>query len=173
MSVVWTVLGVILVLLVITVLVLFFIVRPRLARTVNSGARTLARELHGRKPLMSGAAVCEGCTDEAKGHLVGLGAIALTEQALVFASGSADATVIIPRSEIRSSTISSTAEIRGRSLNRGQPLLVVTWTRPAPPLATGVGEPSEPVETTIVFLLAQPESWARPLAESSAERHVD
>lgn len=148
MTVVWTILGTILITVVLAFCITFFIVRPRLARKVNIGATGLAKELHGRPPLMSTAASCEGCSDPDRGGLKGVGAIALTEQAVVFVAGSTSDSVIIPRDKVGEVGPATTLDILGRKIRRARPMLAINWT-------DGHGNAQ-----TIAFTLDDPLQWA-------------
>ncbi len=148
MTVIWTILGAILITIVLAFCITFFIVRPILARKVNAGAAGVARELHGRQPLLSTAASCEGCSNPDRGGLKGVGVIALTEQALVFASGDNDQTVIIPRSKVTEAGPATSVELLGRTVRRGRPMLAVHWN-------DGRG-----INQLIVFTIDDPLQWA-------------
>ncbi len=123
----WTVLGALLITVVLAFGITYFIVRPRLTAKVNAGAQVLARELHGRPPLMSSGASCEGCTDPDRFGLKGIGAIALTEQALVFVSGSTTDTIVIPRETVSEAGPVTSFEVLGKTVRRARPMLAVSW----------------------------------------------
>ena len=148
MTVLWTVLGAILITIVLAFCITFFIVRPILAKKVNAGVAGLAKELHGRPPRMSTAASCEGCSDPDRTGLKGIGAIALTEQALVYVSGSTDESVVIPRDKVIEAAPATNLEILGRTIRRGRPMLSVNWT-------DGHGN-----SQLIAFTLDEPLQWA-------------
>lgn len=148
MTVLWTVLGALLITVVLAFCITFFIVRPILAKKVNAGVAGLAKELHGRPPLMSTAASCEGCSDPDRGGLKGIGAIALTEQALVFVAGSTDQSVIIPRDKVVEAAPATNVELLGRTVRRSRPMLSVSW-------LDGHGNTQ-----LIAFTLDEPLQWA-------------
>lgn len=127
MTTVWAVLGALLITVVGAACVMFFIVRPRITKRVAAGARGLSRELYGQQPIMSSPAACEGCTDPDRLSLKGVGAIALTQQALVFASGVEDQSIIIPRAAVISSTPQTSFTFLTQTVKRPQPMLVVKW----------------------------------------------
>ncbi|NQU36447.1 MAG: hypothetical protein HQ526_02485 [Actinobacteria bacterium] len=123
----WTILGALLITVLLAFGITYYIVRPRLARKVNAGAVVLSRELHGRPPLLSSAASCEGCTDPNRFGLKGIGAIALTERALVFVAGSTEDTVVIPRESVSEVGPVTIFEVLGKTVRRARPMLSVTW----------------------------------------------
>lgn len=127
MSWIWILLGALLIAVVFSVCIGFFVVRPRLAKKINAGARGLAKELHGRPPLLSGAAACEGSSDPARFGLQGLGALGLTEQALVFVAGQSEESVIIPLSTVIEATPATSYSSAQRTIRRSRPMLVVRW----------------------------------------------
>lgn len=127
MALIWTILGGILIAVVLAVCITYFVVRPILARKVSKGAEGLARELHGQPPLMSTAASCEGCSDPDRLAVKGIGALALTEQALVFVSGDGEHALIIPRDRIVEIGPATSVEILGRTVRRPRPMLAVRW----------------------------------------------
>ena len=127
MNFVWTILGAILITLVLAMCITFFIVRPILARKVSKGALGLARELHGQPPLISTAASCEGVSDPDRMGLKGIGALALTEQAVVFVSGDGEHTLVIPRDKIDEAGPATSVEILGKTVRRPRPMLAVRW----------------------------------------------
>ncbi len=148
MVVLWTILGALLITVVLAFGITYFIVRPRLARKVNAGAEVLSRELHGRLPLLSSAASCEGCTDPDRFGLKGIGAIALTEQALVFVAGSTQDTVVIPREAVTEAVPVTSFEVLGKTVRRARPMLSVAWN-------DGNNFPQR-----IAFTLDDPMQWA-------------
>lgn len=127
MTTVWAVLGGILAAVVLAVCLVFFVVRPILARKVESGAEGLAKELHGRPPLRSSAASCDGVNTFVKSGVRGIGALGLTEQALVFVAGSTETALIIPLDQITQVAPSTIFEAEGKTVRRAQPMLVVHW----------------------------------------------
>lgn len=159
MTVVWTVLGAILITVVLAFCITFFLVRPMLARKVNTGVAGLAKELHGRPPLMSTAASCEGCSDPDRSGLKGVGAIALTEQAVVFVSGSTSQSVIIPREKVTEAGPATNLEILGRRVRRSRPMLAVNW-------LDGHG-----VAQLIAFTIDDPLQWAAAIPSSATAPH--
>lgn len=159
MTVIWTILGAILITVVLAFCITFFIVRPMLAKKVNAGAASVARELHGRQPLLSTAASCEGCSDPDRSGLKGVGVIALTEQGVVFASGGTEQTVIIPRNKVTETGPATSLEILGRSVRRARPMLAIHWN-------DGHG-----INQVIAFTLDDPLQWAAeiPLPSGAME----
>ncbi|MBP7972657.1 MAG: hypothetical protein WBB44_00120 [Candidatus Nanopelagicales bacterium] len=127
MTTVWAVLGGLLAAAVLAVCLVFFVVRPILARKVESGAEGLAKELHGRPPLRSSAASCDGVNTFVKEGVRGIGALGLTEQALVFVAGSTETSLIIPLDHITQVAPSTIFEAEGKTVRRAQPMLVVHW----------------------------------------------
>lgn len=93
----WLIAGVVLIALVGVVLYSFFVVRPRSMRQLRSSAELLARETHGRAPLVFVPAKCDHA---GAGFQPGVGALALTEQGVVFAASLPDRTLIIPRADV-------------------------------------------------------------------------
>ena len=56
MSLVWLFLGVLLLTVVLSVSFVYFVVRPKMMKRVETGALVLGQELHGREPLRSAPA---------------------------------------------------------------------------------------------------------------------
>ena len=160
MTLVWTILGAILITVVLAFCITFSIVRPRLAKKVNAGATEVAKELHGRQPLKSTAASCEGCSDPDRMALKGVGVIALSEQALVFGSGANGTTVVIPRSKVTEVGPATSIEILGRSIRRARPMLLVRW------------NDGKDVNQLIAFTIDDPLGWsaAIPLPTSPVDQ---
>lgn len=75
--------------------VFFFVMRPRAVRQLRSSAELLAKETHGRAPLVMAAAKCEAISLPAKRDYVGVGMLALTEHVVVFSAANPDRTLII------------------------------------------------------------------------------
>lgn len=88
MSWIWVVLGALLIALVTSVLVGFFYWRPRAQKRVHAATEALAQELHGRPPLLIAPAQCRKAELRDASSLPGLGVLALTEQAVLYSSGS-------------------------------------------------------------------------------------
>jgi hypothetical protein len=109
MSVVWIVLGVLLVALVGSVLFGFFYWRPRAQKRVTTATAELAKELHGRPPLMIGPAQCRSAQIRDGGSLPGLGVLALTEQAVLYSSG--QRVVILARDGLQVQAKGTTLEL--------------------------------------------------------------
>ncbi|HRY09888.1 MAG TPA: hypothetical protein P5544_07940 [Candidatus Nanopelagicales bacterium] len=86
MSWLWVILGALLIALVVSVLFGFFYWRPRAQKRVTRATELLAQELHGRPPLLIGPAQCRKAEFRDAGSLPGLGVLALTEQAVLYAS---------------------------------------------------------------------------------------
>lgn len=148
----WTILGAILITLVLAMCITFFVVRPMLARKVSKGAQGLARELHGQPPLMSTAASCEGCSDPDRLAVKGIGALALTEQAVVFVSGDGEHSLIIPRDKIDEAGPAGSVEILGKTVRRPRPMLAIRW-------RNGNG-----VSLNTAFTLDDATTWATAIA---------
>jgi hypothetical protein len=148
MTVVWTILGALLITAVLAFCITFFIVRPRLARKVNDGAQQVAKELHGRRPLKSTAASCEGCSDPDRVALKGIGVIALTEQAVVFATDIEGRSVVIPRDRVIEAGPGTSVELLGRTVKRPRPMLVITW------------QDGRDLTQRIAFTIDDPLGWA-------------
>lgn len=107
MSWVWVVLGALLIALVASVLFGFFFWRPRAQKRVTRASELLAQELHGRLPLLVGPAQCRKADFRDASSLPGLGVLALTEQAVLYASD--ERVVIMTREDLHLS-------VRGRNL---------------------------------------------------------
>ena len=151
-DVVWIVLGVLLVALVAVVLIAFFVMRPRAVRQLRASAQLLARETHGRSPLVLSAAKCESISLPAKQNLLGVGMLALTEHGVVFAAANPDRTLIIPRVDV----IAANQSGGGAKSGVGRiPQLEVSWRS-----AGGT-------EATVVFDTADPGAFTAPLRELS------
>lgn len=148
MTVVWTILGALLITAVLAFCITFFIVRPKLAKKVNEGAQQVAKELHGRPPLKSTAASCEGCSDPDRATLKGIGVIALTEQAVVFATNIEGRSVVIPRNKVIEAGPGTSVELLGRTVKRPRPMLVVSW------------KDGRDLTQTIAFTIDDPLGWA-------------
>lgn len=163
MTVIWAVLGALLITAVFAVLVVFFFVRPALAKKINVAAKALSSELYGRPPLISSAASCEGSTDPGRSALTGIGVIALTEQALVFVAGGNKASVIIPVANLVAVTTSTTFTSATRLVRRPRSMLVVKWRVPG---SFDQGEPA------IAFTLDQAQLWvdAIPTPDACPDR---
>lgn len=123
----WTILGALLIAFVLAVCITFFIVRPRLAKRINAGGQLVARELHGRPPLASGAASCEAISDPDRLALKGIGVIALSENAVVFGNSKSEHVLIVPRDRITSVRAATSVEVLGSTVRRPRPMLVVGW----------------------------------------------
>ncbi len=161
MTLVWTILGAMLVAVVLVFCITFFIVRPKLAKKVNAGAKEVAKELHGRPPLKLTPASCEGCSDPDRARLKGVGVIALTEQAVVFGSGANGSTVVIPRSKVTEVGPARTLEILGRPIRRARPMLALKW------------NDGRDINQLIAFTLDDPMQWAAEIPLPTAELEAD
>lgn len=128
MSVFWLILGVIFLTVVLSICFVYFVVRPRVMGRVETGSLVLGQELHGREPLRSAPANCEGISDPERLGLKGLGAMGLTDQALVFGHGQSQGSVIIPLTSIDSVEELKSVEILTKKIRRPNTLLVVNWT---------------------------------------------
>ncbi len=124
MTVVWIVLGAVLIGLVAVVCYGFFVIRPRMRSQVEHASEGLARELHGRQPLLSAAASCSPVDGFDKDGLAGVGALAMTDEAVVFVNGTSQVSLVIARSSITEASPASKAQNRAA---RGVPSLVVRW----------------------------------------------
>ena len=128
MSLVWLFLGVLLLTVVLSVSFVYFVVRPRMMKRVETGALVLGQELHGREPLRSAPANCEGVSDPDRLNLKGIGALGLTDQALVFGQGETQVSVMVPLGAIDSVETAQSVEILTHKIKRPNPLLVARWT---------------------------------------------
>jgi hypothetical protein len=122
---VWLVLGIVLVALTASVLFGFFYWRPRARRQVTGATEALARELHGRPPLLIAPAQCRRADVRDGSSLRGLGVLALTDEAVLYSSG--ERVVVLQRDGVRAST-------RGRRLE-------LTSTVPAGSMVLAVADP--------------------------------
>jgi len=129
MTTVWTILGAVLITLVLAVCFLFFVMRPMLRKKLMVGAEGLSKELHGRPPLKASAASLDSYEGFVKDGIRGLGALGLTEEAVVFVSG-AGTSLIIARSSILSATTTTSISGGGLATNRNAPKLVISWKKP-------------------------------------------
>lgn len=127
MSVVWLILGIVLVVLVVSVLFGFFYWRPRAQRRVTAATHALVSELHGTPPLLMAPAQCKKAEVRDAGSLPGLGVLALTEQALLYSSG--ERVVVMSREGLAVTTKGRNLEIVSQV---PQGSLVVTLPDPAP-----------------------------------------
>ena len=154
MTLVWAILGGLLISVVASCCIVFFIVRPLVMRRIRTGATGLSKELHGREPLLSAPASCNGTSDDRSAALKGLGALALTEYALVFVSGSTSTSLIIPRENINH--VDVTADLRAESKvgRRAKPTLSIRWAVPSRD------------EVEVSFTIDDPGTWAQSLSMS-------
>lgn len=127
MSVVWLVLGALLVVLVASVLAGFFYWRPRAQNRVKTAAEALAGELHGAPPLLVAPAQCRKAELRDGGSLPGLGVLALTEQAVLYSSG--NRVVILSREGLQMQAKGNILEFTSQ-IPAGR--IVVTLPDPAP-----------------------------------------
>ncbi|MDQ1248672.1 MAG: hypothetical protein QG597_3045 [Actinomycetota bacterium] len=148
---VWIVLGVLLVVIVAAVLYTFFVVRPRSVSQLKASAELLARETHGRKPILLVPAKCEAISAAAKESLLGVGVMALTEQGVVFAAANPDRTLIVPRSAIDQA--GTDRELQGATVaaKSSIPMLILRW-------HSGAGE-----DVQAAFTLAEPSAFVAHL----------
>lgn len=159
MSTGWIVLGLFLVLLVGWMLVMFFVVRPRLARSMQASAEVLMRELHGKPPLEASVARCEGLSGPGK-QVKGLGMLALTEHGVVFATPSPDETLIVSRDAIEAAGLARSFRASDSLVKRRSPMLMITWRN------------SEGVASTAGFSTSDAQSWVAML-DRSGGREAD
>lgn len=152
MSVVWLILGVVLVTVVLSLCIVYFVVRPRLVKRVEAGALRLGQELHGREPVRSGPASCEGVGDPDKSRILGIGALGVTDQAVVFAQGETGDSIIIMLSAISSVQVMNSIEILAKTIRRANPMLVLDWQNP------GAAAPN-----VIAFTLDDAQSWKQQI----------
>lgn len=157
MSLVWLILGVILITVVLSITIVYFVVRPRVMKRVETGALVLGQELHGREPLRSGPANCEGVNDPDRLNLKGLGALGLTDQALVFGQGESQASVIIALSTIESVEVAQSVEILDKTIRRPNPIVVAKWTNPGQ------------TQKTIAWSVDDPELWVQAIKQAKGE----
>ncbi len=157
MNIVWLVLGVILVALVASMVYAFFVLRPRLARQVQSSVAVIAEELHGREPLAIVPARCEGVSENARAALVGVGSLALTEHGVVFGAGDPPRSLIIPRNRISSAAVAKTFTAAETTVHKRDPMLVIRW-------ASATDH-----ESAVAFTIADPAAFAAELTPSRAD----
>lgn len=160
MSLLWLILGVILITIVLSTSIVYFVVRPRVMRKVETGALVLGQELHGREPLRSGPANCEGVSDPDKLAVKGLGALGLTDQALVFGQGESQASIIIALAAIDSVEVAKSVEILEKTVRRPNPILVTSWTNPGQ------------VQKTIAWSVDDPEIWVEAIKQAKGDLSV-
>lgn len=113
MSVLWLVLGVVLIILVASVLFGFFVYRPRAKRQVTAATQAIAEELHGRPPLMIAPAQCRKADLRDPQEVTGLGVIAVTEQAVLFSAG--QRVVILSRDGLTARASGTTVELESQT----------------------------------------------------------
>lgn len=123
----WIVLGVLLIAVVGVVLYTFFVVRPRSVGQLKASAELLARETHGRKPILLVPAKCEAISAADKESLLGVGVLALTEQGVVFAAADPDRTLIVPRSAVTQAGTDHTLAGATSTAKSSIPMLVLHW----------------------------------------------
>lgn len=107
--------------------VVFFVIRPRLAKRMAAASEGLSKELMGRQPLMYGVAQFEGSTDPDRAGFKGVGALAVTDQAIVFVSGTTQSSLIIPRTALISAVPATSFAAPSKTIRRPRPMLVITW----------------------------------------------
>lgn len=124
---VWIVLGVLLVALVAVVLFSYFVVRPRTAKLVRAGAEVLARETHGREPLLLVPAKCVAVSAADREHLMGVGVLGITDHGVIFAAADPDRALVIARDSIEQ--VGTVRTMRGASttVQQKMPLLAIRW----------------------------------------------
>ncbi len=152
MTLVWAILGGLLISVVASVCLVYFVVRPLMMRRVKTGTAGLVLQLHGREPLLSGAASCTGTSDDRSAALKGLGALALTEYALVFVSGSTSTPLIVARDTITHVGVTADLPADGKLFPRAKSVLLVRW---SPPTRD---------EIEVSFTLDDPGRWAQSLS---------
>lgn len=148
---VWIVLGVLLVAIVTVVLYTFFVARPRSVGQLKASTELLARETHGRKPLLLVPAKCDAITAADRERLLGVGVLALTEQGVVFAAANPDRTLIVPRSAIIYAGTDRTLAGATVTAKSSIPMLIMRWRTPAAD------------EISAAFTLAEPTTFASHL----------
>ena len=84
----WALLGLILIIVVGGVLYAFFVARPRAQQRVTAATQAIAAELHGRPPRLLVPAQCHKASVREAEQVRGLGVLAVTDQAVLFGSGS-------------------------------------------------------------------------------------
>lgn len=110
MSVIWWVLGLVLITLVVGVLVGFFVYRPRAQKRVTAATQAIAAELHGRPAEMIAPAQCRDAEIRDPGSVKGLGVLAMTDQAVLFCAG--ERVVILARDGLTASAAGTTLQLR-------------------------------------------------------------
>jgi hypothetical protein len=136
------------------VVIAFFVLRPRAVRQLRASAELLAKETHGRKPLVLASAKCESISLPDKQAVCGVGMLALTEHGLVFAAANPDRTLIIPRVDIINvNGQGSSADSGSTSGVPGVPQLRIMW-------RSAAGS-----EATVAFATVDPSAFSAPLGE--------
>lgn len=110
---IWFVLGAVLIVLVLVVLFSFFIWRPRARDQVTQATEALAQELHGRPPILLAPAQCSRAEIRDAEQVKGLGVVALTEQAVLFARG--ERVVILSRDGLRARGSGTSLELASQT----------------------------------------------------------
>lgn len=123
----WIVLGVLLVGLVAVVLFSYFVVRPRTARLVRGGAEVLARETHGREPILLVPARCMAISEPDREHLLGVGVLGVTDSGVIFAAAEPDRALVVARDSIEQ--VGTLRTMRGSStiVQQKMPMLAIRW----------------------------------------------
>ncbi len=150
---VWLVLGALLIVVVVLVFIAFFVLRPRAVRQLRASAELLARETHGRAPLVLAPAKCESITLPEKQALVGVGMLALTEHGVVFAAANPDRTLIIPREDVITANGKGPTGDQQPAGDDRVPHLRITW------------RSASSSEATVVFATVDPSAFSSPLGE--------
>jgi len=123
----WLVLGLLLVPIVTGVLYVFFVVRPRSSTQVVASVQLLVDQTHGRRPDVIVPATCEAITAPHKADLVGLGALATTSQGVFFAAANPDRVLIVPRADVVSAMVATSAQSLNGPVTKLLPMLVLRW----------------------------------------------
>jgi hypothetical protein len=153
-NIVWLLLGVLLIALVASMIYAFFVLRPRLARQVQSSVAIIAEELHGREPLSIVPARCEGVSDSARATLVGVGSLALTEHGVIFGAGDPPRSLIIARDRISAATAEKTFAAAASTVRKRDAMLVIRW--------KSAGDN----ESAVAFTVADPGAFVAELGQS-------
>lgn len=150
----WLIVGVLLIAVVGAVLYLFFVVRPRSTSQVTAAVQLLVNQTHGRRPDVLVPATCVATTAPHKAELAGLGAMAITNQGVLFAAVDPDRVLVIPRADLVSATVSTSANSGSGTITKVLPMLVLQW-----------HHAGEPVDAA--FTVPDPDALAKSLTPSA------
>lgn len=126
----WACLGLILIIVVGAVLYGFFVARPRAQQRVTAATQAIAAELHGRQPQLLVPAQCRTASVREADQVRGLGVLAVTDQAVLFGSGTGRV-VLMSRDGLQVDQVGSG--------------LVITGTEPAQEVTLAMADPQSVV----------------------------